>query len=106
MWRSVMAVHLLQNKLEKKSFFKKKKIFVLFTKYVLFAEKNIFYTKNKKTYVKIYIKCKIYFYTENVCVPYKNINLFKYTYTRSLKNVFDHKKYFCDIFVGNSISGP
>ena len=84
-----MVVHLLKNKVEKQNFFFEK-IFVFFTKYTLFAEKNVFIWKKsfilkifllKKTFFtekninenvkNIYLISEIYFYTENVCVTNK-----------------------------------
>ena len=72
-----MVVHLLQNEVEKKVVFFEK-MFV-FTKYTLFAEKNVFIWKKKnfiekninKSVNKIYLTSEIYFYTENVCVTNK-----------------------------------
>ena len=51
-------------------------MFVLFTKYTLFAEKNVFIWKKtffiekniNENVKKIYLISEIYFYTENVCV--------------------------------------
>ena len=52
---------------------------MFFTKYTLFAEKNVFIWK-KKNFIKkninenvkkIYLISEIYFYTENVCVTNK-----------------------------------
>ena len=73
---------------KKKQFFEK--IFVFYTKYTLFAEKNVFIWKKsiimkifllRKTIFtekninedvkNIYFISKIYFYTENVCVTSK-----------------------------------
>ena len=55
------------------------RIFVFFTKYTLFAEKNVFIWKKKflekniinENVKKIYLISEIYFYTENVCVTNK-----------------------------------
>ena len=65
--------------MKKKNFFFFEKIFVLFTKYTLFAEKNVFIRKKKifieknitENVKKIYLISEIYFYTENVCVTNK-----------------------------------
>ena len=89
-----------------------KKIFVLFTKYTLFAEKNVniwkksfilknsftgkklFFTeKNRSENKKICLIWKICFYTENVCVTNKILIFLKYTFTLqkkflTLKNIF------------------
>ena len=52
----------------------------MFTKYTLFAEKNVFIWKKKTFYTEknvnenvknIYIISEIYFYAENVCVANK-----------------------------------
>ena len=76
-------------KLKKKNCFFFEKIFVFFTKYTLFADKNVFIWKKvlkckifllKEAFTKkninenvknIYFISEIYFYTENVCVTNK-----------------------------------
>ena len=66
-----------KTKLKKKiNFFLKKYLF--FTKYKLFAEKNVFIWKKnfysekyKRKCKKIHLISEIYFYTENVCVTNK-----------------------------------
>ena len=62
----------------KKKFFFFERIFVFFTKYTLFAEKNVFIWKKKfiekninGNVKKTYLISEIYFYTENVCVTNK-----------------------------------
>ena len=75
-----MVVHLLQNLVEKKIFFYEK-IFVFFTKYALFAEKNNFIWKKnfisifcllKKLFLqkmkKIYISFEKYFFIQKIYI--------------------------------------
>ena len=80
-----------------KNFFLKKKIFVFFTKYILFAEKKSFYVKQKFYAKKNLLLRKSFFqkktsYTENICVTNKNIYLFE-LYNHSAKRIFDHEKH-------------
>ena len=56
-----MVLHLLQNKVEKKKFSEKMSVFL--TKYILFAEKNVFIWK-KSFILKIFFTEKNFFYRE------------------------------------------
>ena len=73
---------------------------LFFTKYTLFAEKNVFIWKKKfiekniinENVKKIYLISEIYFYTENVCVTNKISIFLKYIFILQKKNVSDDKK--------------
>ena len=61
--------------------------YLFFTKYTLFAEKNVFICKKKfiekiinENVKKIYLISEIYFYTENVCVTNKIKIFLKYIF--------------------------
>ena len=87
---------------------------MFFTKYTLFAEKNVFIWKKsfimkmfllKKTSFterninenvkKIYLVSEIYFYTKNVCVTNKIQIFLKCILILQKEKNFDHKKYNC-----------
>ena len=59
-----MVLHLLQNKVEKKIFSEKMSVFL--TKYILFAEKNVFIWK-KSFILKIFFTEKTFFTEKNKC---------------------------------------
>ena len=75
---------------------------MFFTKYTLFAEKNVFIWKKKfiekniinENVKKIYLISEIYFYTENVCVTNKISIFLKYIFILQkkmflmIKNIF------------------
>ena len=76
---------------------------MLFTKYTLFTEKNVFIRK-KKIFIEqninenvktIYLISEIYFDTENVCVTNKISMFLKYIFILQKKKIFNHKKYIC-----------
>ena len=84
---------------------------MVFTKYTLFAERNVFYGKKssrmkifllKKTFLteknlnvkNRYLISKIYFYTENILLQIK-YKSFLNIYSFCKKIFFDHKKYIC-----------
>ena len=75
-------------KLSRKKKLKKNKIFVFFTKYILFAVKKSFYRKKKlKQKKNYYFFQKKTFYTENICVTNKNMYLFElYNHSAKKKN--------------------
>ena len=82
----------------KQNFFFFEKIFVFFTKYTLFAEKNNFIWK--KNFISIFfVYWKSFFYRKwkKYISHLRNIFLSrKYIFIlQKKKNVFDHKKYIC-----------
>ena len=90
-----------------------KKIVLFFTKYTLFAEKNVFIWKKKfyieifllkKTFftekninenVKIYISFEKYIFMQKMFVLQIKYKSFLNIYSFCKKNFFDHKKYIC-----------
>ena len=91
-----MVVHLLQNEVEKKVVFFEK-MFV-FTKYTLFAEKNVFIWKKKiiekniNENVKKYISFQKYIFTQKMFVLQIKYKSFLNIYSFCKKNFLSIKK--------------
>ena len=95
--RVSMVVHLLQNYVEKKIFFFWENMF--FTKYTLFAEKNVFIWNKKVLHWKFFLLKKTFFTEKNINENVKiYISFEKYIFMQKMFVLQIKYKYFLNIY--------